>query len=156
MFTTSTSVRFNTGDLPELTPEQVWAGLVIRARNGDERFAPPGHRFEVIDDSDAAVVRRAYLADGREELQRITMHGERVMVFEFIEGPQKSVILCAIETDDEGEYRLRLTFLTTFPELVHHSVEEQEFAARRRPLMQGQPNHILGVVRQLVNEGVLQ
>lgn len=155
MFTTSTSVPFNGGSGPDLSPEQVWQGLMLRARNGDERFAPPGHRFEVIDDDGSTVTRRAYLADGREELQRITAHGDRVQVFEFIEGPQRSVILCIIETDEEGRFCLRLTFLTTFPDLVHGSVEEQEFAAKRRPLMQGQPARVLEVIRELVNEGVL-
>ena len=156
MFTTTATAPFDgrDGRVP-LTPEQVWLGLQIRARNGDERFAPPGHTFEIVSDDGETVMRKAFLADGGVELQRITSHGSRVQVFEFVEGPQQSVILCCIETDADAQFVLRLTFLTTFPGLEHGSAEEAAFAAKRRPLMTGQPAHVLDVIRHLVDEGVL-
>jgi hypothetical protein len=155
LFTTSTSAPFDVGSGPDLTPEIVWAGLWMRARLEDDRFAPPGHRFEVVGDDGATVMRKVYLADGREELQRITGHGDRLMVFEFVEGPQQSLILHAIETDDVGAYVLHMTFLTQFAGLAHGSVEEAEFAGQRRPMMRQQPGRVLEVVRELVAEGVL-
>ena len=155
MFTTTATAPFDGSDGRSLTPDQVWRGLQIRARNGDERFAPPGHRFEVISDDGETVMRTAHLADGTVEVQRITSHGSRVQVFEFVEGPQKSVILCSIETDADARFVLRLTFLTSFPGLEHGSAEEAAFAAKRRPLMTGQPAHVLQVIRSLVDEGVL-
>ena len=54
------------------------------------------------------VMRAAHLADSAVEVQRITFHGSRVQVFEFVEGPQKSVILCSIETDADARFVVRL------------------------------------------------
>lgn len=156
MFTTTASVPINDGVEPTLTRRQVWQGLAIRARNGDDRFIPPGHRFEILEDNGDNLVRRVYLADGREELQRISFHGERLMVFDFVEGPQLGLIFCLIETDADGEFCLRMTFLTEFAHLAHGSAEEVAFAAHRRPLMMGQPLQVLDVIRELVKEGTLQ
>ncbi len=155
MFTTTASVPINSGVEPTLTPQQVWQGLVIRARNEDERFVPPGHRFELVQDNGDQLVRRVHLADGRVELQHISFHGERLMVFDFVEGPQLGLIFCVIETDADGEFCLRMTFLTEFAHLAHGSAEEAAFAAHRRPLMMGQPPQVLDVIRELVKEGTL-
>lgn len=155
MFTTTASVRIDNGVPPTLTPQQVWQGLLLRARNGDDRFVPPGHRFVVEQDNGDNVLRRVYLADGVVELQRISFHDERLMVFDFIEGPQLGLIFCLLETDGNGEHCLRMTFLTEFAHLGHGSPEEAEFAAKRRPLMMGQPELVLGVIRELVKEGRL-
>ena len=155
MFTTTTSVAINDGVEPTLTPQQVWRGLKIRARNGDPRFVPPGHRFEILEDDGDSLMRRVHLADGRVELQRITFHNERLVVFDFVEGPQLGLILCLIETDAESRYCLRMTFLTEFADLPHGSPAEAEFAAGRRAVMIGQPTRVLEVVRELVTEGVL-
>jgi Domain of unknown function (DUF1857) len=156
MFTTTESVPINgPGDTVKLTPDQVWHALQIRARNGDERFVPPGHRFEVIEDDGARLVRRVYI-DGRDdELQEISFHGRCVNVFDFVEGPQRSVIICNLEADDDGEYWLRLTFLTEFSGVDHASTQERQIAAERRPLMRRQPSIILAVARQLLGEGRL-
>lgn len=156
MFTVSEAVRLNEpGDAPQLTPDQVWHALQIRARNGDERFVPPGHRFEVLEDNGDWLTRRVVLHDRDDELQRISFHGGRVVVFDFFAGPQKSVVLSVIETDDEGEHWLRLTFLVEFRALAHSSPEEREIADQRRPMMRRQPGHIIAVARELAREGRL-
>ena len=155
MFTTSNTVRINDGQAPALTPEQVWRGLQIRARNGDDRFVPPGHRFEIVEDNGDRLLRKVYLSDGVQELQRISFHGTNLVVFDFVEGPQLGMILCLIETDDESQYCLRMTFLSEFADLAHGSTEEAEFAAGRRQVMLGQPARVIDVIRELATEGVL-
>jgi Domain of unknown function (DUF1857) len=156
MFTTTHAERINgDNDTIRLTPEQVWRALEIRARNGDDRFVPPHHRFDVLEDDGNRLLRRVHL-DGREdELQEITFHGGRVNVFNFIEGPQRSIIICNLETDDDCEYWLRFTFLSEFTDIPHGSEEEVRIAAERRPLMRRQPGLVLSVARELVSEGRL-
>jgi Domain of unknown function (DUF1857) len=154
VFTTTEAVRINPPDEPvTLSREQVWRALEIRARNGDDRFVPPGHRFEVVEDEGDRLLRRVILESREEELQKISFHGRRVVVFDFVEGPQNSVMICAIESDDDGEYWLRITFLTEFRDIAHGSEEEQALALERRPLMRRQPSLVLSVARELVTEG---
>lgn len=155
MFTTSTSVRINDGVEPELSLDQVWHGLEIRARNEDERFVPPGHRFEVLEDHGDWLLRRVHLHDGREEVQRVSFHGRKLVVFDFIEGPQLGLILCVIETDAEAQHCLRMTFLSEFAGMEHGSAEEADLAASRREAMSAQPSRVLDVMRELAKEGVL-
>jgi Domain of unknown function (DUF1857) len=154
VFTVISSVPINPdGEPVRLTPEQVWRGLQIRARNGDDRFVPPGHRFEVVDDQGDVLTRRVYLEEREDELQRISFHGGRVAIFDFIEGGQRSVIVSSIETDDDGEYLLKFTYLVEFLGLDHGSEEELELARDRRQVMTGQPGRVLEVVRELASEG---
>lgn len=154
MFTTTSSVPINEpGEPVKLTPEQVWAGLKIRARNEDERFVPPGHTFKVIEDRGDEILRSVELAAREGELQRISFHGGKVMLFDFLAGPQRSVVITAIEADDDGEYYLRFTFLTEFKDMPHHSESEQKIRDERRPLMLQQPTVVLKVIRQLAAEG---
>ncbi len=153
MFTTTTAVRVNEGGQPVLTPRQLWHALQIRARNGDERFVPPGHRFEVLEDDGDALTRRVLRHGHEAELQRITFHGGRVMVFDFVEGPQQTVIVCALEVDGDGELWLRLTFHAAFRDLPHGSPAERAAAAERRPAMARQPSRIVAISRELAREG---
>ena len=154
MFTITAAEPINRdADAIRVTPEQVWRGLQMRARNLDERFVPPGHRFEVIDDDGDVITRRVAL-DGRpEELQRVSFHGGRVVVFDFVEGGQRSVILNAIESDDDGEGQLRFTYLIEFTDIEHGSDAERRAADERRPAMAGQPARVMKVIRALVEEG---
>ena len=154
MFTTTASAKLDDGRRP-LAPDQAWRGLQIRARNGDDRFVPPGHRFEIVSDDGDGLLRKVYLADGDEEMQRITFHGERLVVFDFVEGPQRGLILCLLETDEDGGHWLRMTFLTDLTQVEHNSDEEVEFAAARRPFLLGEPARVLEVIRQLVDEGAV-
>ena len=155
MFTFTVSVPINDGAKPELTPQQVWQGLLIRGRNGDDRFVPPNHRFTVLEDNGDWLIRRVELSNGVEELQRVTFHGENLKVYQFIEGPQLGMMLTTIETDERGEYCLKMTFIVKVEGIEHGSDEEEELANRRRPMMAKQPALVLEVVRELVNEGVL-
>lgn len=156
MFTTTHAEPINKeGDTITLTPEQVWRALQIRARNGDDRFVPPGHRFEVLEDNGDRLLRRVHVEGREDELQEISFHGGRVNIFDFIEGPQRSVIICNLETDESGEYLLRFTFLVEFAEMPHGSEEEARLAEERRPLMRRQPGVVLSVARALVAEGQL-
>lgn len=154
MFTVIASAPINSEEEPiRLSPEQVWEGLQIRARNGDDRFVPPGHRFEVIDDQGDVLTRRVHLEDREYEVQRISFHGGRVAIFDFIEGGQRSVIVNSIETDEKGEYELKFTYLVEFRDLEHGSEAEVQLARDRRALMTGQPGNVLGVIRRLAAEG---
>lgn len=154
MFTVIASAPLNPdGETVQLTPDQVWQGLQVRARNGDDRFVPPGHRFEVIEDQGDVLTRRVQLEEREDEIQRISFHGGRVAVLDFIEGDQRSVILNSIETDEEGEYELKFTYLVEFRDLEHGSEDEKQLARDRRQLMTGQPGNVLRVIRELAAEG---
>lgn len=160
MFTTTASAPINpAGTALKISPEQVWEGMQIRARNGDDRFVPPDHRFEIFADEGDRLMRMVHLREGtpeaKKELQRISFHGQRLMVYDFIEGPQRSVIMCFIESDDSGEYYLRHTYLTEFREFAHCSPGEAEISKLRRPMMTAQPAGVLEVIRSLVIEGVI-
>lgn len=140
-------------DATRLTYEQVWRGLQMRARNLDERFVPPGHRFEVLDDDGDVITRRVALGDRPDELQRVSFHGGRVVVFDFVEGAQRSVILNTIESDPSGALQLRFTYLIQFTDVEPGSAEERRAAEERRPAMSGQPARVMTVIRALVEEG---
>ena len=154
MFTITAAQPVNPpGTAPRLTAAQVWEGLELRARVLDERFTPPGHHFEVLADEEAGLTRRVQRAGQPEEVQRVTFHGDRVVVYDFVEGPQRSIILNAIETDDDGELALRFTYLIEYQDLVAGSAEERQAAEERRPAMTGQPGRVMQVIRALVAEG---
>lgn len=150
--TINIAVPINEPDEPVLTPEQVWEGLEIRARNGDKRFVPPGHTFEVIEDRGSEILRSFELNGGDPQFQRISFHGDRVMVFDFLSGSVRATIINAIEDDDTGECQLRFTFIT---QSADGSVEPAEVASKRRASMERQPAATLAVIRALAQEGKL-
>jgi hypothetical protein len=155
VFTITGAIKVNDGQEPTLSTEHVWNGLQLLARAADPLLIPPGHQFEVIEDNGNELIRSVRLADGTKELQRITFHGNRVAIFDFIEGPQLGHIIWTIETDLDGEDLLRMTTIAGFEWMPHQSASEIELAETRRPLMPVVLVQILGAFRKLAREGVL-
>ncbi len=156
MYTISVAVPINDGSEPVLTPDQIWRGLEHHVRTSDLRFVPPGHGFEVIEETPDGVVRRALLyPEGRtlEFVQRVTFHVQRAMVMSTTE--PFSLRIWNIEVDDVVDYVLRLTISGQKPGVAHGSPEERgEASVRHEAAIAAAYRHV-DLIRQLVRDGEL-
>lgn len=94
------------GETP-LTRAQVWAGLVLKARDA-RLFLPPGlcTYCEVVEESQTHIVREATIADGN--LREIIAFepGSKVTFFQAT-GPREGAIVNELFEDDAGQLQLR-------------------------------------------------
>ncbi|KUM95455.1 hypothetical protein AQI95_43140 [Streptomyces yokosukanensis] len=157
MFTIKAEARVNDDpDEPRLSAEQLYAALVRRARADSSRtpdLVPPGHVFEIIEDQGDRLTRRAVREDGKESLARVTFHGGRLVVVDFIDGWQRGVIAQMVTTTEGGELTLVFTALSEIPGIEHNSPEEVAIANSRRNVMGSAPDQTIAYARQLARSG---
>lgn len=128
MFTLTRAVPINRPtDENRITREHVWTALARKARDG-RAFVPGMTMCKVVEEGATSFVRELAVNNGPSFRERVTLHNEKLVIFEHMDAPQTSVVLNQIETDDAGEYLLRYTFLLEFTDVEHGSPEE---AARR-------------------------
>jgi hypothetical protein len=107
MIYSTATVAVNPEGQTRLTRDQVWAGLVLKARDARE-FLPPGlcTACEVIEESDTHFVREATIA-GADIREIITLeHAGKVTFFQAT-GPREGAIINELFEDDRGELQLR-------------------------------------------------
>jgi len=94
------------GETP-LTRAQVWAGLVLKARDA-RLFLPPGlcTRCEVVDERDTHIVREATIA-GDDLREIITFEPQGKVTFFQAAGPREGAIVNELVEDAAGELQLR-------------------------------------------------
>lgn len=94
------------GEIP-LTREQVWKGLVLKARDA-RLFLPPGlcTRCDVVEESDTHFVREAVIAgtDLREII--VLERGSKVIFFQ-ASGPREGAIINELVEEADGTLQLR-------------------------------------------------
>ena len=106
IFSTAT-VPVNPKGERKLTREQVWAGLVLKARNA-QLFLPPGActKCEVIDEGTDYIVRDAVIMND-EITEIVTFAPNQKVSFHQVKSPREGVIVNEILEDDAGELQLR-------------------------------------------------
>lgn len=94
------------GESP-LTRAQVWAGLVLKARDARE-FLPPNlcTRCDVVEESATHIVRDATIA-GAELREIIAFEKEKKVSFFQASGPREGVIVNELFEDEAGALQLR-------------------------------------------------
>jgi hypothetical protein len=154
MFTLTRSVPINRPtDTVLVTREQVWKALTMKGRDG-RPFVPPMTACAVLSGEDNNYVREIALNHGTPFRERVSVHSDKLIVFEHLDPPQTSVVLNQLEVDDQGEVCLRYTFLLEFDDLVHGSAEEAE----RKQALAGLPRAVdatLDTIHAMVERGEL-
>ncbi len=94
------------GERP-LTREQLWKGLVLKARDA-RLFLPPGActRCDVVVDGEAFIVREATIL-GRDVSEIITFEPGTKVSFHQFKGPREGVIVNEVLEGEDGSLRLR-------------------------------------------------
>jgi hypothetical protein len=106
IFSTAT-VPVNPSGERTLTRDQVWAGLVLKARDA-RLFLPPGActKCEVVAEGKDFIVREAVIL-GDELTEIVTFAPKHKVSFHQVKSPQEGVIVNEILEDDAGELQLR-------------------------------------------------
>lgn len=126
MFTLTRSVPVNrTEDATRVTREQVWKALQMKGRDG-RPFVPQMTHCRVLSGSDSDYIREISIQGGPKFRERVTLHSDKLIVFEHLDPPQSTVVLNQLETNEAGELCLRYTFLIEFISLAPGSAEEAE------------------------------
>ena len=106
IFSTAT-VSVNPSGERKLTRDQVWAGLVLKARDA-RLFLPPGActKCEVVAEGKDFIVREAVILND-EIAEIITFAPKQKVSFHQVKSPREGVIVNEILEDDAGELQLR-------------------------------------------------
>ncbi|MBB5709600.1 SRPBCC family protein [Sphingomonas xinjiangensis] len=107
MIYSTTTVPVNPdGEIP-LSREQVWKGLVLKARDA-RLFLPPGlcTRCDIVEESDTHVVREATVA-GADLREIIAFEPQRKVTFFQATGPREGAIINEVFEDAGGALQLR-------------------------------------------------
>jgi hypothetical protein len=107
MIYSTATVPVNPEGEVRLTRAQVWAGLVLKARDARE-FLPPGlcTRCDVVEESATHIVREAVIG-GAALREIIVFEPEQKVSFLQATGPREGVIVNALFEDAEGRLQLK-------------------------------------------------
>jgi hypothetical protein len=105
IYSTATVPVNPAGEAP-LTLAQVWAGLVLKARDARE-FLPPGlcTKCDVIEESASHFVRDATIG-GADLREIIVLEPEKKVTFFQASGPREGAIINELKEDDAGQLQL--------------------------------------------------
>jgi len=106
IYSTATVPVNPAGELP-LSRDQVWRGLVLKARDA-RLFLPPGlcTRCEVIEESETHLVREATIA-GADLREIIVFDSANKVTFFQATGPREGAIINEVFEDPQGALQLR-------------------------------------------------
>lgn len=106
MIYSTATVAVNPEGQTRLSRDQVWAGLVLKARDARE-FLPPGlcTSCEVIEESETHFVREATIA-GADIREIITLERASKVTFFQATGPREGAIINELFEDADGELQL--------------------------------------------------
>ncbi len=154
MFTVSATAPLSEDGKSALTPDQLWDAMEHHIRTGDPRFVPPGHEYEMVSDEEDEVVRRAILSNGEQRivmLQRVSMHAKRAMLMSTLSGPL-NVRMQIIETDEHGNFILRIVHMGSVVGAQHNSAEEQALAVVRQKSLEVSAAKFVDTARLMVQQ----
>ena len=128
IFSTAT-VPVNPSDERKLTREQVWAGLVLKARDA-RLFLPPGActKCEVVAEGTDFIVRDAVIMKD-EITEIITFAPKQKVSFHQFKSPREGVIVNEILEDGAGELRLMFYAYLGLPGVAPGGEEERRAQA---------------------------
>lgn len=125
MIYSTATVPVNPAGEPPLTRDQVWQGLVLKARDA-RLFLPPGvcTKCEVTDEGEGFIVRQAtILGDDLSEI--ITFEPKSKVSFHQFNSPREGVIVNELSEDEEGALQLRFYCLIGLKNVEPGGAEEQ-------------------------------
>lgn len=125
MIYSTATVAVNPEGEIKLTRAQIWAGLVLKARDARE-FLPPGlcTRCDVVEESETHFVRDATIA-GADLREIITLEpGSKVTFFQAT-GPHEGAIVNELIEDADGELQLRFYCYLGLRDKASDGPEEQ-------------------------------
>jgi ketosteroid isomerase-like protein len=122
----SQTIRINDGTVPELSVDDVWAGLVEKAEN-PLPYVEAITQCEVVERFDGGLIRD--IVHGGPVREVVTFYPQRRVHFVRIHGSVRGTIDNEIVLDD-GEHVLRFTFRLLIDGLVEGSPEEAEIGER--------------------------
>jgi len=107
MIHSTATIPVNPAGAAPLTRAQVWAGLVLKARDARE-FLPPNlcTRCDVVEDSTTHIVRDATIA-GHDLREIIAFEPQSKVSFFQATGPREGVIVNELFEDGDGALQLR-------------------------------------------------
>ena len=157
IFSTAT-VPVNPSGERKLTREQVWAGLVLKARDA-RLFLPPGActKCEVVAEGKDFIVREAVIMN-EEITEIVTFAPKQKVSFHQAKSPREGVIVNEILEDDAGELQLRFYAYLGLPGVTPDSEEERQAKAELDSEDHGYPAALLSTLartRILAGEGKL-
>ncbi len=126
MISVSSSVLVNPpGEALQLSPEDVWEGLVLKAENALP-FVPSMTRCEVIERTDDTILRTIEFR-GQEFGERITFTPGSQVRFERTSGPVMGTIRNDLDEDEDGNLRLTFSFDLELVGVEADSAQEREY-----------------------------
>lgn len=107
MIYSTATVPVNPPGVAKLTRDQLWAGLVLKARDA-RQFLPPGMctRCDVVLEGKDYIMRQAVILND-EITEFVTFEPQRKVSFHQVKSPREGVIINEILEDDSGELQLR-------------------------------------------------
>lgn len=143
------------GERP-LTRDQLWRGLVLKARDA-RLFLPPGActKCEVVSDGEEVIIREAtILGDNVTEI--ITFEPQTKVSFHQFKGPREGVIVNEVLEGDDGSLHLRFYCLLGLRNAEPGSEKERNEQALMDSEERGYKRALLSTLartRVLVQEG---
>ena len=157
IFSTAT-VPVNPSGERKLTREQIWAGLVLKARDA-RLFLPPGActKCEVVAEGRDFIVREAVIMND-ELTEIITFAPNQKVSFHQFKSPREGVIVNEIVEDGDGEPQLRFYCYLGLVGVTPGSEQEQQAQALMDSEDRGYKAALLSTLartRTLAEEGKL-
>lgn len=157
IFSTAT-VPVNPPGEPTLTREQVWTGLVLKARDA-RLFLPEGFctRCTVVAEGEGFIVREAVILND-ELTEIVTFAPQRKVSFHQVKSPREGVIVNEIVEDEAGALLLRFYAYLGLPGVAPGSEQERQVQAVLDSEDRGYKAALrstLARTRELVREGKL-
>ncbi len=151
MYTLSHSIAVNPpGAEPQLTSEQVWRGLEMKAENAMP-FVDGMTQCDV-DSHDGNVITRTITFRGTQHRERITLFAPVKVQFERLDG---TGWIDNVISESDGGLLLSFTFGVTFPGIAEDTPEEQAQGDNMRGAYTGAVAATVNRVRQMVRDGEL-
>jgi len=157
IFSTAT-VPVNPPGEPPLTREQLWIGLVLKARDA-RLFLPEGActRCAVVAEGDGFIVREAVIWND-ELTEIVTFAPQRKVSFHQVKSPREGVIVNEILEDEAGALQLRFYAYLGLVGVAPDSEQERQAQAALDSEDRGYKSALLSTLvrtRELAREGRL-
>jgi hypothetical protein len=152
MYVLSSSVPINPAGAAPLRPDQVWAGLVLKAENAVP-FVPGMEYCRIVERFDGGLVREVSFR-GQAMRERVTFHPPVQVRFDREDGNRGTWVTNVISESPFGPL-LTFTFGVTFDGVAENSPEERDRGDAMKAAYVAAIEATLGRVRQLAREGAL-
>lgn len=155
MIYSTATVPVNPNGEWKLTLDQVWAALVLKARDA-RLFLPPGActKCEVIAEGKDFIVREAVI-QGHEITEIVTFAPKHKVSFHQVKSPREGVIVNEILEDETGELQLKFYAYLGLVGIAPGSEEERQEQVRLDSGYQAALSSTLARTRMLAEEGKL-